>query len=67
LGKGGAVYAVGISKDFINRIEKISHEHNKLNIKAIVCDEHSVKLPKNFIDVAFICDVYHHFESLVSG
>ena len=27
-----------------------------------MCDERSVKLPENSIDVAFICDVYHHFE-----
>ncbi len=62
LGPRGQVYAVDIAKNFIDHIEKISRENNKSNIKAIVCDERSVNLPDHSIDVAFICDVYHHFE-----
>lgn len=62
VGKKGNVYAVDIAQNFIDHIKTISQENKKKNIKAIVCDEHSVKLPKNSIDVAFICDVYHHFE-----
>ncbi|MFP6580975.1 MAG: methyltransferase domain-containing protein [Candidatus Hydrogenedentota bacterium] len=62
VGKKGKVYAVDIAQNFIDHIKTISQENKKKNIKGIVCDEHSVKLPKNSIDVAFICDVYHHFE-----
>lgn len=58
----GKVYAVDIAQNFIDHIKNISKEHEKSNIEAIVCDERSVKLPPNSIDVAFICDVYHHFE-----
>lgn len=62
VGPDGRVYAVDIAKNFIDHIKKISEEHGKSNIEAIVCDEHSAKLPENAIDVAFICDTYHHFE-----
>ncbi|MFP6596114.1 MAG: methyltransferase domain-containing protein [Candidatus Hydrogenedentota bacterium] len=62
VGSRGKVYAVDIAKNFIDHIEKVSRENEKTNIKGIVCDQHSVKLPENSIDVAFICDVYHHFE-----
>jgi ubiquinone/menaquinone biosynthesis C-methylase UbiE len=62
LGPQGEVYAVDIAKGFIDHIDELSREHNKSNIKGIVCDPHSVKLPVHSIDVAFICDVYHHFE-----
>ncbi len=62
VGPEGRVYAVDIAKNFIDHIEKISEDHKKTNIDAIICDERSVKLPEHSIDVAFICDVYHHFE-----
>jgi ubiquinone/menaquinone biosynthesis C-methylase UbiE len=62
VGASGKVYAVDIAKNFIDHIEKISQENEKTNIKGVVCDQHSVKRPENSIDVAFICDVYHHFE-----
>ena len=32
------------------------------NVSPVLCSEDSVNLPKNSIDVAFICDTYHHFE-----
>ena len=27
-----------------------------------MCTERSIELPENSIDLAFLCDVYHHFE-----
>src|SRR5262249_28451151 len=32
------------------------------NIKGVVCSADSVNLAPDSIDVAYICDVYHHFE-----
>jgi len=32
------------------------------NITTIRCSQSSAKLPPESIDLAFICDVYHHFE-----
>ena len=59
---GGTVYAVDIAENFIHHIEELSAKEEITNIKAQVCSERSVDLPPNSIDVAYICDVYHHFE-----
>jgi ubiquinone/menaquinone biosynthesis C-methylase UbiE len=62
VGEKGKVYAVDIAQNFIDHIEKSAKENDKTNVEAILCTDRSVKLPENSIDVAFICDVYHHFE-----
>ena len=31
-------------------------------VETVLCTERSIELPPNSIDVAFICDTYHHFE-----
>lgn len=62
VGADGRVYAVDIAENFIEHIREISREHQKTNISAIVCDDHSAKLPENAVDLAFVCDTYHHFE-----
>lgn len=62
VGRRGTVYAVDIAENFIEHIDELSKKEGLKNIKAIVCSERSVDLPENSIDVAFICDVYHHFE-----
>jgi len=62
VGPEGKVYAVDIAKNFIDHIKQISEEHDKTNIEGIVCSPRSADLPANSIDVAFICDTYHHFE-----
>jgi predicted methyltransferase len=59
---GGTVYAVDIAENFINHIAELSAKEEITNIRAQICSERSVDLPENSIDIAFICDVYHHFE-----
>jgi ubiquinone/menaquinone biosynthesis C-methylase UbiE len=59
---GGTVYAVDIAQNFVDHIEEMAEKEEITNIKAQLCSERSVDLPDNSIDVAFICDVYHHFE-----
>lgn len=62
VGPEGKVFSVDIAKNFIEHIKKISAEHGKANIEGIVCSERSADLPAQSIDLAFICDTYHHFE-----
>jgi predicted methyltransferase len=31
-------------------------------VQTVLCTERSVELPTHSIDLAFLCDVYHHFE-----
>lgn len=35
---------------------------NAANMETVLCTDRSVELPESSIDLAFICDVYHHFE-----
>lgn len=62
VGRKGKVYAVDIVPEFIELIETRAIEDGLTNIVGVVCEEDSVFLPPNSIDVAFICDTYHHFE-----
>lgn len=62
VGPGGRVYAVDISPDFIRHIASRAKEEGRTNITTIRCAEDSVDLPRASVDVAFICDTYHHFE-----
>ena len=62
VGATGKVYAVDISKEFINHIEQLAHEQKMDNIVGVVCKQDSVELPPASVDLVFICDTYHHFE-----
>lgn len=58
----GRVYAVDISKVFVENILQQSQQAGLQNIKGIVNTDKSTGLSTNTIDLAFICDTYHHFE-----
>ena len=51
-----------ISEKFLKHIESTAQEQGLKNITGVVCKQDSVNLPPNSIDLAFICDTYHHFE-----
>jgi len=62
VGPKGTVYAVDIAKDFLTLIEERATAAGLRNVQTVLCTERSAELPANAIDVAFICDTYHHFE-----
>ena len=62
VGENGKVYAVEIAKNFLENIKARASKASASNVQAILCTERSVELPEDSIDLAFICDVYHHFE-----
>ena len=62
VGPEGRVYAVDISPDFITAIGERVRAAGMTNISPVINAADDVKLPDNSIDVAFICDTYHHFE-----
>jgi predicted methyltransferase len=62
VGESGKVYAVDISDEFVEHVEKLAREQKMTNIVGVVCKPDSVALPAASIDLAFICDTYHHFE-----
>ena len=62
VGDTGKVYAVDIAKNFLAHIRARATQVQAPNIEPVLCTEKSVELPENSIDLAFICDTYHHFE-----
>jgi ubiquinone/menaquinone biosynthesis C-methylase UbiE len=59
---GGTTYAVEINTGFLDMIRERSVEERITNIDTVLCTQDSTMLPPDSIDVAFICDTYHHFE-----
>jgi ubiquinone/menaquinone biosynthesis C-methylase UbiE len=62
VGGRGRLYAVDIAKEFVKHVESTCKERGLANVKGVVCQPDSVELPDDSIDLAFICDTYHHFE-----
>lgn len=62
VGDDGQVYAVDIAARFLAHIQKTAREAKLRNVTPVLCNEDSVDLPKGSVDVAFVCDTYHHFE-----
>lgn len=62
VGKDGRVIAVDIAQKFLDHIEKTSREAGQRNVETLLCTADSTELPPASVDVAFICDTYHHFE-----
>ncbi|MEA3411417.1 MAG: methyltransferase [Pseudomonadota bacterium] len=62
VGPDGKVYAVDISGGFIENIEKIAQATGNRNVVAVKNTPRAANLPKGSVDIAFVCDTYHHFE-----
>lgn len=62
VGANGTVYAVDISPAFVEHMQERAASEGLKQVKTVLCTERSVELPANSVDVAFICDVYHHLE-----
>ena len=60
--KEGKVVAVDIAQKFLDHIEITCREKGIRNVETLKCTDSSTELPEASIDVAFICDTYHHFE-----
>ena len=61
-GPTGTVVAVDIVPEFIEHVEARAREAGLDNVRSVLCTERSVELPRDSIDLAFLCDSYHHFE-----
>jgi ubiquinone/menaquinone biosynthesis C-methylase UbiE len=63
VGSKGTVYAVDIAPAFVKYIAEQANRHGHQGVvKTVLNTPDSAKLPADSIDVAFICDTYHHFE-----
>lgn len=59
---GGMVIAVDISETFVDNILRTSREQDLKNVEGVVNTPTDVALARESIDLAFVCDTYHHFE-----
>lgn len=62
VGGEGKVYAVDISPRFLDHLRAMKAELGWSQVEVVEGTETSVQLPPASIDVAFVCDTYHHFE-----
>lgn len=62
VGRTGSVAAVEISPRFLDHLREQKAERGLDQLTVVEGTERSVELPTASTDLAFICDVYHHFE-----
>ena len=62
VGMDGRVIAVDIAQKFLDHIQKTTREAGQRNVATVLCKADSTELPPGSVDLAFICDTYHHFE-----
>jgi ubiquinone/menaquinone biosynthesis C-methylase UbiE len=62
VGKTGRVYAVDIARQFIEGNLRRAREAGHRNVIGIESTQGDTRLAAASIDLAFVCDAYHHFE-----
>ncbi len=62
VGSEGWVFGVDIAPRFLEHLNERAGNTGVENLTAVLGSQRSVNLPPESIDLAFICDTYHHFE-----
>lgn len=62
VGPKGKVFAVDIIEKFLAHVDTHIERRGWKKVETVLCTERSTELAPNSIDLAFICNVYHHFE-----
>lgn len=62
VGPEGKVLAVDIVPKFLELIRERAGQQGLRNVQTILSEERSVTLEPGSVDLAFVCDTYHHFE-----
>ena len=62
VGPQGRVYAVDIARAFVDGNVQRARAARLENVVGIVSTQADTRLDEHSIDVAFVCDAYHHFE-----
>jgi SAM-dependent methyltransferase len=62
VGSEGRVYAVDISPKFLEHLRERTEREGLARVEVVEALEDSVELPAASVDLAFVCDTYHHFE-----
>jgi ubiquinone/menaquinone biosynthesis C-methylase UbiE len=62
VGPKGKVYAVDISPQLLAHIAAEAKKRRRDNVVTIQGSQDSTNLPRESVDLVFVCDVYHHLE-----
>jgi predicted methyltransferase len=62
VGPGGRVYAEEVMEKFSRYIAERAERERRRNVVSVIGTEWGIGLPPASIDLAFVCDVYHHFD-----
>lgn len=62
VGPTGRVYAVDISPAFVQNIARFARDEHLGQVESILGGDRDSRLSPASVDVAFVCDTYHHFE-----
>jgi ubiquinone/menaquinone biosynthesis C-methylase UbiE len=62
VGAEGRVYAVEVSPRFLDHLRQRAGKRGPGRIQVVEGSDRSARLEDASIDVAFLCDTYHHFE-----
>jgi ubiquinone/menaquinone biosynthesis C-methylase UbiE len=62
VGNAGRVYAVDIARAFLEGNLRRAREQGHENVIAVESTQQDTRLAAASVDLAFICDAYHHFE-----
>ena len=62
VGPEGRVYAVDVSKEFLEHIASEARKHGRKQIQTVEGAQDGTNLQPGSVDLVFLSDVYHHFE-----
>lgn len=62
VGPAGRVYAEEVEERFTRFVAERALRAGRTNVVSVVGTERGIGLPPGSIDLAFLCDVYHHFD-----
>jgi predicted methyltransferase len=62
VGAAGQVYAEEVEERFSRFVAERALRANRTNVVSVIGTEWGIGLPHASIDLAFLCDVYHHFD-----
>ena len=62
-GPKGLVYAVDVDSSMTEYIQLRAEKLTRGNIQVILSEPNDAKLPKEGVDLIFICNTYHHLEN----
>jgi ubiquinone/menaquinone biosynthesis C-methylase UbiE len=62
VGPAGKVYAVDISREFLDHIAAQARAKGQTQVVTVLGTQGSTNLPAGSVDLVFLCDVYHHLE-----